>query len=117
MSPCTSPSTCTSPLETRLPLIVRSGPMTEALLRSPPRGRPSVRAPMPDDCCGALGGRFGVIFGGSDSDLLKFGNIRFHLRYATNATTKPSRDRPVKMRASWRHYAADAPPRLSSSTV
>jgi len=52
--------------------------MTEAVLRSPLRAMPSVRALRLFDC-GGLGGRLGVTFGGSDSDRLKFGNIRFHL--------------------------------------
>src|SRR4026207_116531 len=30
MSPCTSPSTCTSPFDSRLPVMERSAPMSEA---------------------------------------------------------------------------------------
>jgi hypothetical protein len=70
-------------------LMVRSGPMTEGALRSAGRARPIERAP-------GVGGALavgvkpgGLTFGGSVSDLLKFGNISVHLcSDATIATVR-----------------------------
>src|SRR5688572_15252873 len=92
MSPWTSPSIWTSPLEIRLPLIVRSGPMTEGALRSDERA-----SPMGRDEAEAVGGvlagaKLGLTLGGSVSDLLKFGNICVHLcSDATTATVRVCR--------------------------
>src|ERR1700712_4984625 len=64
--------------------MIRSGPITDGVLRSaPPRASPKGRAPEP---VADVEGR--PADGASESDLLKFGNMRFHLRFdATNATT------------------------------
>src|SRR6185295_7131862 len=89
MSPCTSPSICTSPLETRLPLMVRSGPMTDGALRSEGRAIPRPRAEAPGMGGALVGVRLGLTLGGSESDLLKFGNIGVHLwSDATIATVR-----------------------------
>ncbi|CAN1722375.1 protein of unknown function [Hyphomicrobium sp. 1Nfss2.1] len=100
MSPWISPSICTSPLETRLPLMVRSGPMTDGALRSFVRASPMGRAP--DAGCAAAGAKLGgVTFGGSDSDLLKFGNISVHLcSDATIGYRSWSRRRQISNRGS-----------------
>src|SRR4026209_239349 len=89
MSPWTSPSIWTSPLEMRLPLIVRSGPMTEGALRPDERASPIGR----DEAEGVggvlAGAKLGLTLGGSVSDLLKFGNICVHLcSDATTATVR-----------------------------
>src|SRR3990170_6810330 len=110
MSPCTSPSICTSPLETRLPLMVRSGPMTEGALRSAAeRAMPRPREEVPGTGGALNGERLGLTFDGSESDLLKFGNIGVHL--CSDATIATGR---LLLRNGDQAAAAERPPLQSS---